>query len=120
LYTLVVYYGDTVPRPVFLGEFEQLVLLALLKLDEPAAHALGLREELDRLSGRSVSRGALYRTLDRLEQKGYVETSTEPGGDERRGHRRRLFSVTETGKAQLRAARDTLSGLWQDVAEALR
>jgi PadR family transcriptional regulator PadR len=108
-----------VPQPVFLGEFEQLVLLALLKIaDEP--HALGLREELDRLSGRSVSRGALYRTLDRLEQKGYVATSTEPGGAERRGHRRRLFAVTETGKAQLRASRETLMDIWQDVAEALR
>ena len=106
------------PRPVFLGEFEQIVLLALLKIDEP--HALGLREELDRLSGRSVSRGALYRTLDRLEQKGWVEASTEPGGPERRGHRRRLFAVTESGKVQLRASRDTLMDLWQDAAEALR
>ena len=106
------------PRPVFLGEFEQLVLLALLKIaDEP--HALRLREELDRLSGRSVSRGALYRTLDRLERKGYVASSTEPGGVERRGHRRRLFEVTDTGLAQLRASRDTLMGIWQDVAEAL-
>jgi PadR family transcriptional regulator PadR len=106
------------PQPVFLGEFEQLVLLALLKIaDEP--HAIGLREELDRLSGRSVSRGALYRTLDRLEQKGYVSSSMEAGGLERRGHRRRLFGVTETGLAQLRASRETLMGIWQDVAEAL-
>jgi len=105
------------PRPVFLGEFEQLVLLALLKIDEP--HALSLREELDRLAGRSVSRGALYRTLDRLEQKGWVETSTEPGGPERRGHRRRLYTVTETGKVQLRASRDTLTSIWQDVAQVL-
>ena len=66
------------PHPVFLGEFEQLVLLALLKVqDEP--YALRLREELTSLAGRPVSRGALYRTLDRLEQKGYVTWETEEG-----------------------------------------
>lgn len=106
------------PRPVFLGEFEQFVLLSLLKIeDEP--YALRLREELNTLTGRSVSRGALYRTLDRLEAKGYVAAAVEKGGANRRGHLRRQFTVTAAGKRVLRASRDTLLGIWREVAEAL-
>lgn len=106
------------PRPVFLGEFEQLVLLTLLKVRD-APYALRLREELNRLAGRSVSRGALYRTLDRLEGKGFIEWDVEPGGSERRGHVRRRFRVTKQGRAVLRASRDTLMSLWSQVAEVL-
>lgn len=107
------------PLPVFLGEFEQLVLLALLKIeDEP--YARRLRDELNALTRRSVSRGALYRTLDRLEEKGYVATSTDRGGSERQGHLRRRFTVTRAGRRVLRASRDTLLEIWSDVAEALR
>jgi DNA-binding PadR family transcriptional regulator len=108
-----------VPRPVFLGEFEQLVLSGLLLIrDEP--HALRLRETIHRLTGRSVSRGALYRTLDRLADKGYVATAVEKGGPERRGHLRRTFTVTAAGRATLRASRDAWKGIWREVAEALR
>ena len=101
------------------GEFELLVLLAILRQqDEPYANRV--RGDLEANADRTVTRGALYRTLDRLEHKGYVSSSLEAGGLERRGHRRRLFGVTETGLAQLRASRETLMGIWQDVAEALR
>ncbi len=107
------------PHPVFLGEFEQLVLLALLKIeDEP--YALRLREELSQLAGRNVARGALYRTLDRLEQKGYVTWEVEEAGPERRGHARRRFAVTKEGRAVLRTSRDALMGLWNQVADSLR
>lgn len=115
---MCVYLGDTMPRPVFLGEFEQLVLLALLKIEnEP--YARRLRDTLNQITGRSVSRGALYRTLDRLEQKGYVATSVDKGGPERRGHLRRRFTVTRAGRTVLRASRDALIAIWSDVAEAL-
>ena len=107
------------PHPIFLGEFEQLVLLTLLKIaDEP--YALRLRRELNAVAGRSVSRGALYRTLDRLERKGYVEWATEESGPERRGHVRRRFSVTKSGRAVLRASRKALLGLWAEVEGALQ
>lgn len=106
------------PHPVFLGEFEQLVLLAILKLAEDP-YAIRLREELNQLAGRPISRGALYRTLDRLEQKGYVTWEVEDAGEGRRGHVRRRFAVTEQGREVLRASRDALTALWNDVAEAL-
>ena len=108
-----------VPTPVFLGEFEQLVLLTLLAIED-APYALRIREELRKRTGRSVARGALYRTLDRLEQKGYVTWDVEPGGAERSGHVRRRFAVTDRGREVLRASRDTLMSLWDRAAEALR
>ena len=62
----------------FIGEFEQMVLLAVLKQGH-SAYAVGVRKELERSAGRSVSRGALYRTFDRLEAKGYLEWEMESG-----------------------------------------
>jgi DNA-binding PadR family transcriptional regulator len=108
-----------VPHAVFLGEFEQLVLSALL-LIEHDPYALRLRAELTRIAKRSVARGALYRTLDRLEDKGFVAASVEKAGPERRGYLRRRFHVTAAGRARLRASRDAWTGVWSEVAEALR
>lgn len=100
------------PTPVFLGEFEQLVLLCLLQLGENAP-ALDLREHLEEVAGRSISRGSLYRTLDRLEEKGWVAWSLdEEDVPERGGHPRRRFRVTEEGIAVLRESRDALLDLW--------
>jgi DNA-binding PadR family transcriptional regulator len=96
------------PIPVFLGEFEQFVLLAILQVarelrDDVPVHAL--RERLQALAGRGVSRGALYRTLDRLEEKGRVVWDVDAEDvPERGGHPRRRFQVTPDGIAVLRAA----------------
>ena len=57
--------------PIYPGEFEQMVLLAILQL-EGDAYALSVIRELDKSAGRRVSRGALYKTLERLEDKGFV------------------------------------------------
>lgn len=111
------------PTPVFLGEFEQLVLLSLLQASEELdgeAPVQLLRERLERLAGRGVSRGALYRTLDRLEEKRWVDWSVdETDVPERGGHPRRRFRVTPEGIAVLKASRETLLGLWSGLEEAL-
>jgi DNA-binding PadR family transcriptional regulator len=91
------------PKSLFLGEFEQLVILALLRCASQP-FALQVAREIERAGGRAISRGALYRTLDRLEGKGYVKAGVEAGGPERGGHARRRFAVTEAG---LHALRDT-------------
>jgi DNA-binding PadR family transcriptional regulator len=91
------------PKSLFLGEFEQLVLLALMR-SSAQPFALQVALEIERAGGRAISRGALYRTLDRLEGKGLVRFTVEPGGPERGGHARRRFAVTAAG---LRALRDT-------------
>ena len=99
---------------VFLGEFEQMVLLATLQLGDEA-YALSVIRELDRRVGRRVSRGALYKTLERLEEKGFVEWQVEEATPDRGGHPRRLFRVTGHGIAALRVSRDALIRLWEGL-----
>jgi DNA-binding PadR family transcriptional regulator len=104
----------------FIGEFEQMVLLAVLRLGD-AAYAIEVRKELERCASRVVSRGALYRTFDRLEEKGYVgwaleEESPVPG---RRGRPMRRFRVTDTGVEVLTASRTALTMLWEGLETVL-
>ncbi|HUP23733.1 MAG TPA: PadR family transcriptional regulator [Thermoanaerobaculia bacterium] len=88
------------PKSLFLGEFEQLVLLAVMR-SGTQPYALQISREIENAGGRAISRGALYRTLDRLEGKGFVRFSVEPGGPERGGHARRRFAVTSAGERVL-------------------
>ena len=90
------------------GEFELLVLLAILRQeDEPYANRV--REDLEMHAQRRVTRGALYRTLDRLAQKGLVEWELEPSSvPERGGHPMRRLIVTERGWAAAQASREVL------------
>lgn len=90
-------------KPTTLGEFEQLVLLAILQL-EVGAHALAIRERLEAATGRRVTRGALYATLDRLEAKGCLTWKVEGVTPARGGIPRRIFRVTKPGVAALRRA----------------
>jgi DNA-binding PadR family transcriptional regulator len=107
------------PTNIFVGEFEQLVLLSLLHLGDEG-YALKLRAELSTIANRNISRGALYRTLDRLEDKGMVEWELEETDiPERGGKPRRRFAVSKTGIAALRESRDTLLRLWSGLAEVL-
>ena len=66
----------------FIGEFEQMLLLAILRLED---HAYGVRlmEELEERVGRSVSRGSVYVTLDRMEEKGWIESTSVLAGSDR-------------------------------------
>lgn len=91
-----------------LGEFELLVLLSLLRHgDEPYANHV--RDDLLQNAGRRVTRGALYRTLDRLVEKGFVEWESEASGvPERGGRPRRRVWVTGEGLAAVRGQRDVL------------
>lgn len=91
-----------------LGEFELLVLLSILRQgDEPYANRI--RDDLETHGRRRVTRGALYRTLDRLTDKGFVawemEASETP---ERGGHPMRRLWVTDAGRAAARRSRDVL------------
>ena len=86
-----------------LGEVEQLVLLAILRIGD-GSYAVPIRQELERSGGVSLSRGTIYVTLDRLERKGYVrstfaEPTPEPGGKSRR-----IFTIEKAGLAVLRSA----------------
>ena len=92
-----------------LGEFELLVLLSVLR-QKAAPYANRVREDLEENADRRVTRGALYRTLDRLTDKGFLaweEEATEI--PERGGHPMRRLLVTEEGLAAVRQARDVLT-----------
>jgi PadR family transcriptional regulator PadR len=102
----------------FLGEFEQMVLLSVLQL-KTEAYAVGILEELDERAGRSVSRGALYKTLERLERKGLLTWRTEDGSPERGGHPRRFFAVTPRGITALQDSRQVLIRLWEGLDSVL-
>jgi PadR family transcriptional regulator len=107
------------PSPFFVGEFEQLVLLAVLRAGDDA-HALRLRSDLTAVTGADVSRGALYRTLGRLCDKGLLSWVAEPGDvPERGGHARRRFVVERKGLAVLRSSRRALLGLWSGLESLL-
>ena len=106
------------PRSAFLGEWEQLVLLAILR-QRDAAYVIGLRGHLTAVMGRTPSRGALYRTLDRLEDKAYIRGIEEDPSADRGGHPRRRFVVTRSGIAALKASRQALLHLWKGVEEVL-
>ena len=95
----------------FPGELEQMILLAVLRLGDEA-YALAVLRELDARAGRRLSRGALYKTLDRMERKGYVRWSQEAATPDRGGHPRRLFEVTAEGIEVLRVSREALERLW--------
>lgn len=104
--------------PAYLGEFEQLLLLAVLRLTSEA-YALDIARELDVRAGRSVSRGALYTSLDRLEDKGLLRWKTAPGTQARNGIPRRLYTVTPAGLTALRASRQTLRRMWRGLEDLL-
>lgn len=104
-------------REGYLGEFEQMLLLAALHLGEDA-YGAALGQELEARVGRRVSRGAIYVTLDRMEAKGLVTSSLSAPRPERGGRPRRVVTVTPEGIAQLQASREALVTLW-DGLEAL-
>jgi DNA-binding PadR family transcriptional regulator len=107
--------------PFQLGEFEHLVLLAVLQARDQGAYAVQIRHDLEQRTGRSVSRGALYRTFDRLKSKGLLDWQLEDGGrtPDRGGHPMRRFRVTTSGMKHLRASRAVLLRCWENLEHEL-
>ena len=97
-----------------LGEFEQIVLLAILRLGQEA-YGVPIRLEIERRTGRAVTVGALYRTLDRLEDKGYISSAFSDPTPERGGRSKRYFTVRPRGLRTLRASRQALSAMWEGL-----
>ena len=88
-------------RGEFLGDFEQLIMLAVLRLGDDA-YGLRVQGELTKRAGRTASIGAIYTTLDRLEEKALVSSAVGESTPERGGRAKRIFTVTGTGRAALR------------------
>ena len=102
-----------------LGEFEQITLLAILRLEENA-YGVTIREEIASCTGREPSPGALYTTLDRLESKGLVRWKIAPGTRERNGLPRRCYTVSARGVAALRSSQQVLQRMWHGLDDILK
>lgn len=99
-----------------LGEFEELVLLitTLLKDD---AYGLAICDKVKEQTGRVVAIGAVHATIARLEAKGYVTTTVGGSTNKRGGRRKRLVTLTSTGRKALVESRDTKLNLWTQIPE---
>ena len=101
-------------RQSYLGEFEQIVLLAVVHLKNEA-YGASIRRQIEERGGRAVTIGAAYATLDRLVDKGYLRVTEAAGGPDRGGHPRRYFSITGAGVAALEDSRALQSRMWTGI-----
>jgi len=108
------YYVETVAKGDLLGEFEHLVLLAVLRLRD-AAYGMSVRREIADRTGRDVSIGAVYATLDRLATKGLVTSVLSDPTPERGGRAKRSFRLTGAGINAVNRTRQDLSNMLEGL-----
>jgi PadR family transcriptional regulator PadR len=97
-----------------LGEFEQMVLLAIVRLGADA-YGSTIREDIEERTGRSIAIGALYTALDRLERKAYVSGALSDPTPQRGGRAKRYFQLRPAGAAALRRSREALTKMWAGI-----
>jgi DNA-binding PadR family transcriptional regulator len=96
----------------YLGEFEQVVLLAVRHLG-PDAYGVTIRREIEARTGRKVSHGAIYPTMDRLETKGYVSSYIGEPTSQRGGRSKKHFQLEPAGSEALERSRNMLAAMWK-------
>ncbi len=101
-------------KGTYIGEFQEIVLLTILILEENAYGVTIQAEIKDRIK-REVSRGALHTALTRLEEKGFIKSEMGGATAMRGGRRKRFFVVTHKGKTALQEARDVRERLWKAI-----
>ena len=101
-----------------MGDFEQLAMLAVLRLGAEV-YGVPVVEEIEQRTGRTVSRAAVYIALRRLEGKGLVSSRMADPTPERGGRAKRYFRVEPQGIALLKDSRLALLSLWQDLEPVL-
>ena len=99
-----------------LGEFEELVLLAVCIL-EGEAYGVSVKREVEKHSGRNILLGAVHITLYRLQDKGLLESEMGGNTDKRGDRRKRLFRITKAGMRQLRTAQEVRQKMWQLIPQ---
>ena len=104
-------------KPDSLGQFEQLVLTAILSLDDDA-YGVTIHAKVEELSNpKPVSLGAIYVTLDRLEEKGLVRSKLSEPTAERGGRAKRCYHLEALGERALRESAVTAKRMWDTIAE---
>jgi DNA-binding PadR family transcriptional regulator len=101
-----------------LGEFEHIVLLAVLRLGN-RAYGVTIIEEMESRTGREISQAATYIALKRLREKGLLESRLADPSPERGERARRYFTITELGRERLRESAGALFSMWEGLDPAL-
>jgi len=107
---------EEMPKPTYLGEFELLVMLCVIRLGE-GAYGVPISREIEQRTGRDVAFGTVYATLERLQKKGLVRSDLGDPTPERGGRAKRYFRVTSAGLRTVRETKQSLIGLWQGLRE---
>lgn len=101
-------------KGTYLGEFQEIVLLAILILDDNA-YGVSIQEEINERLKRNISRGSLHTALTRLEGKGFIQSQMGEPSAVRGGRRKRYYAVTNRGKEALREAKKIRDQLWRAI-----
>jgi DNA-binding PadR family transcriptional regulator len=102
------------PRGEYLGEFEQMVLLAVARLGQ-GAYGVSILDEIQERTGSEAAVGSVYASLDRLERVGMVTSDLGEPTPERGGRAKRFFSLTPSGIVALQRSRRALEAMWDGV-----
>jgi DNA-binding PadR family transcriptional regulator len=108
---LFIQYREQMRKGEYLGNFELMLLLALLRLGEDA-YGVTIAQELEEQTGREVVVASVYATLDRLQERGLVASSLGDSTPERGGRAKRYFRISGAGLREVRDARKSLMNLW--------
>jgi PadR family transcriptional regulator PadR len=108
------YTMEQMPRHKSLGEFELMVLLALIRLGDDA-YGVPISREIEQRSGREVALGSVYAALDRLEDKDLVRSKLGDPTASRGGRAKRYFRVTQQGLRAVREAQRILVSMWRGL-----
>jgi len=102
-----------------LGDFEQLILFSLVRLGDDA-YGVTIRREIETRASRTVSPGALYTALDRLEKRGFVSSRLGEPTPQRGGKRKRMYTLQPAGERALARAYESLRLMSSGVSARLR
>ena len=103
-------------KGAYLGQFELMVLLVLMRLEDEA-YGVTIANELEEQTGREVVVASVYATLERLQDRGLVSSSLGDATPERGGRAKRYFRITGAGVREVRDARRSLLSLWKGLPE---
>jgi PadR family transcriptional regulator, regulatory protein PadR len=105
-------------KKYFLGEFEEIVLLATAILHK-TAYGVSIKNEIEAQLDREVSMGALHTALLRLEEKGYIRSSNGEATEERAGRPRKYYEITALGKKAIAYARESRERMWKAIPKVV-
>jgi PadR family transcriptional regulator PadR len=105
-------------KKYYLGEFEEIVLLATAILHK-SAYGVSIKEEIEMRLDREVSMGAMHTALIRLEDKGYIRSSNGEATEDRAGRPRKYYEITALGKKAIAHSKDSRDKMWEAIPKVV-